>query len=187
MKPLHLTLLAVVGFGLATMEASAETWPTKPLRAIVPVGAGSTTDIIPRVVFEQLSATARPEHRRGEPRRRRGHNRLRVRRQGGSRWLHDPRPRLRAHDLAVALSQPRLRSGARFCCCRPTRDLSQRPGRSAGQGLEDGRRFRHRRPRRSQVRSTSPRSASAAQPTERRAVSAQRGRGRRPRSVQGRR
>ena len=38
------------------MEASAETWPTKPLRAIVPVGAGSTTDIIPRVVFEQLSA-----------------------------------------------------------------------------------------------------------------------------------
>jgi tripartite-type tricarboxylate transporter receptor subunit TctC len=56
MKPLPLTLLALVGLGLATMEASAETWPTKPLRAIVPVGAGSTTDIIPRVVFEQLSA-----------------------------------------------------------------------------------------------------------------------------------
>ena len=56
MKPLPLTLLALVGFALATMEASAETWPTKPLRAIVPVGAGSTTDIIPRVVFEQLSA-----------------------------------------------------------------------------------------------------------------------------------
>ena len=56
MKPLPLTLLAVVGFTLATMAASAETWPAKPLRAIVPVGAGSTTDIIPRVVFEQLSA-----------------------------------------------------------------------------------------------------------------------------------
>jgi tripartite-type tricarboxylate transporter receptor subunit TctC len=56
MKPLPLTLLAALGFGLATMEASAETWPAKPLRAIVPVGAGSTTDIIPRVVFEQLSA-----------------------------------------------------------------------------------------------------------------------------------
>ena len=56
MKPLYLTLLPVLGFGLATMEAGAETWPTKPLRAIVPVGAGSTTDIIPRVVFEQLSA-----------------------------------------------------------------------------------------------------------------------------------
>ena len=56
MKQLPLTLLALVGFGLVTMEASAETWPTKPLRAIVPVGAGSTTDIIPRIVFEQLSA-----------------------------------------------------------------------------------------------------------------------------------
>ncbi len=56
MKPLSLTLLAVAGLGLVTMPACAETWPTKSLRAIVPVGAGSTTDIIPRVVFEQLSA-----------------------------------------------------------------------------------------------------------------------------------
>jgi tripartite-type tricarboxylate transporter receptor subunit TctC len=56
MKSLPLTLLAVAGLGLATMEAGAETWPAKPLRAIVPVGAGSTTDIIPRLVFEQLSA-----------------------------------------------------------------------------------------------------------------------------------
>ena len=56
MKPIYLMLLPVLGLGLATMEARAETWPTKPLRAIVPVGAGSTTDIIPRVVFEQLSA-----------------------------------------------------------------------------------------------------------------------------------
>ncbi len=56
MKPLPLTLLlAVVGLGLAAIEAGAEAWPTKPLRAIVPVAAGSTTDIIPRVVFEQLS------------------------------------------------------------------------------------------------------------------------------------
>ena len=33
-----------------------ETWPTKTLRAIVPYGAGSTTDIVPRVVFDQLSS-----------------------------------------------------------------------------------------------------------------------------------
>lgn len=49
-------LLPLVGLGLATMEVGAETWPSKPLRAIVPVAAGSTTDIIPRVVFEQLSS-----------------------------------------------------------------------------------------------------------------------------------
>ena len=33
----------------------AEGWPAKPLRMIVPVGAGSTTDIVPRAVVEQLS------------------------------------------------------------------------------------------------------------------------------------
>ena len=56
MKPFCLTLLSLLGLSLATMEATAETWPTKPLRVIVPFGAGSTTDIIPRVVFEQLSS-----------------------------------------------------------------------------------------------------------------------------------
>ena len=55
MKPICLILLPVLGLGFAAMGAGAQTWPTKPLRAIVPVGAGSTADIIPRVVFEQLS------------------------------------------------------------------------------------------------------------------------------------
>jgi tripartite-type tricarboxylate transporter receptor subunit TctC len=45
-----------LGLCLPLIDAHAQTWPTKPLRAIVPVGAGSTTDIIPRIVFEQLSA-----------------------------------------------------------------------------------------------------------------------------------
>jgi tripartite-type tricarboxylate transporter receptor subunit TctC len=57
MNAIHLTtLLPVLGLGLATLEAHAETWPSKPVRAIVPFAAGSTTDIVPRVVFEQLSA-----------------------------------------------------------------------------------------------------------------------------------
>src|SRR5262245_32003184 len=55
MKAICLMLLAVLGLTFATMGAGAQTWPTKPLRVIVPFGAGSTTDIIPRVVFEQLS------------------------------------------------------------------------------------------------------------------------------------
>ena len=37
-------------------EAVAQTWPSKPIRAIVAFAAGSATDIIPRVVFEPLSA-----------------------------------------------------------------------------------------------------------------------------------
>ena len=49
-------LLSLLGFVLATPQVAAQTWPAKPLHAIVPFGAGSTTDIIPRLVFEQLSA-----------------------------------------------------------------------------------------------------------------------------------
>jgi tripartite-type tricarboxylate transporter receptor subunit TctC len=55
MKSRCLMLLPVLVLGLATMEARAQTWPTKPLRAIVPIAAGSLSDIVPRVVFEQLS------------------------------------------------------------------------------------------------------------------------------------
>ena len=54
MKPMCL-MLSTLGLAFATMEVDAQTWPTKPLRAIVPVAAGSTTDIVPRLVFEQLS------------------------------------------------------------------------------------------------------------------------------------
>jgi len=37
-------------------DALAQTWPSKPIRAIIPFAAGSATDVIPRVVFEPLSA-----------------------------------------------------------------------------------------------------------------------------------
>src|SRR5690242_6680114 len=36
--------------------AQAQSWPTRPIRVIVPFGAGSATDIVPRTVFEQVSA-----------------------------------------------------------------------------------------------------------------------------------
>ena len=35
--------------------AQAQSWPTKSIRAIVPVSAGSTIDIISRIAFEPLS------------------------------------------------------------------------------------------------------------------------------------
>ncbi|MEO6362394.1 MAG: tripartite tricarboxylate transporter substrate binding protein [Caldimonas sp.] len=40
---------------LAALDVSAQAWPTRPLHAIVPVGAGSSTDIVHRIVLEQLS------------------------------------------------------------------------------------------------------------------------------------
>ncbi len=54
MKPICALLLAALGFAFAT-HAEAQTWPTKPLQAIVPTQAGSIADLVPRVVFEQLS------------------------------------------------------------------------------------------------------------------------------------
>ena len=55
MKLIRLLILPAVGLALSAVNAGAQTWPVKPLRAVVPVAAGSSTDIIPRVVFEQLS------------------------------------------------------------------------------------------------------------------------------------
>lgn len=55
MKSIWLILLWVIGSGCAAVGAEAQNWPSKPLRAIVPYGAGSTTDIVPRLVFEQLA------------------------------------------------------------------------------------------------------------------------------------
>jgi len=54
MKRLNLLLMLLVVVCAAT-PASAQTWPTRPIRAIVPFSAGSTTDIIPRIVFDQLA------------------------------------------------------------------------------------------------------------------------------------
>jgi tripartite-type tricarboxylate transporter receptor subunit TctC len=55
MKPYQLMTALTLGLGLATGHAAAQPWPAKPLKAIVPIAAGSLTDIVPRIVFEQLS------------------------------------------------------------------------------------------------------------------------------------
>ncbi|HZP76362.1 MAG TPA: tripartite tricarboxylate transporter substrate binding protein [Pseudolabrys sp.] len=39
-----------------TRRAFADSWPSKPIHAIVPFSAGSTADIIPRIVFDPMSA-----------------------------------------------------------------------------------------------------------------------------------
>ena len=36
--------------------AFAQAWPSKPIRVLIPFGAGSATDIIPRIVFDPLSS-----------------------------------------------------------------------------------------------------------------------------------
>src|ERR1700716_3143349 len=49
-----------LGAGAAALPAlsriaRAQAWPTRPIRAIVAGGAGSAVDVVPRVVFNQLS------------------------------------------------------------------------------------------------------------------------------------
>jgi tripartite-type tricarboxylate transporter receptor subunit TctC len=40
---------------VASTSSFAQTWPGKPIRVIIPFGAGSLTDVLPRVVFDQAS------------------------------------------------------------------------------------------------------------------------------------
>jgi len=48
--------IAAVALSLALSSAAlAEAWPDKPIRAYIPFGAGSATDIVPRTVFDAMS------------------------------------------------------------------------------------------------------------------------------------
>ena len=51
---LHLAASAAV-LPAVSRIAWAQAWPAKPIRAIVAGGAGSVVDVVPRIVFEQLS------------------------------------------------------------------------------------------------------------------------------------
>lgn len=48
-------LLLMLSVGLAATEVHAQAWPTKPLRVIVPFAPGTVTDVLPRIVFEEIS------------------------------------------------------------------------------------------------------------------------------------
>lgn len=42
--------------GLYAAAVHAETWPSRLIKATIPFGAGSATDVVPRVVFDRLAA-----------------------------------------------------------------------------------------------------------------------------------
>src|SRR5215468_5341227 len=42
--------------GLMSVQATAQQWPTKTIRVVVPLTAGSAVDIVPRIVLEQVAA-----------------------------------------------------------------------------------------------------------------------------------
>jgi tripartite-type tricarboxylate transporter receptor subunit TctC len=46
----------VLGLVFAAAAARAENWPSRLIKATIPFGAGSAADVVPRVVFDRLSA-----------------------------------------------------------------------------------------------------------------------------------
>jgi tripartite-type tricarboxylate transporter receptor subunit TctC len=59
MKRICVMSPAALALALAAVAASAQTWPAKPIRVIVPFGAGSLTDVVPRLVFDQVGVQLR--------------------------------------------------------------------------------------------------------------------------------
>jgi tripartite-type tricarboxylate transporter receptor subunit TctC len=51
-----IAVVATISPAVGTVPAAAADWPTKTVRVIVPYAAGSATDLIPRTVFEAVSA-----------------------------------------------------------------------------------------------------------------------------------
>ena len=47
-------ILLSILFAYASLPANAQSWPGKTIKVVVPIGAGSTTDIVPRIIFDQL-------------------------------------------------------------------------------------------------------------------------------------
>jgi tripartite-type tricarboxylate transporter receptor subunit TctC len=56
MKPSRLLPLSAFALSLIPLVAHAQNnWPTKPIRVVVPFAPGTVTDVLPRLVFEQIS------------------------------------------------------------------------------------------------------------------------------------
>jgi tripartite-type tricarboxylate transporter receptor subunit TctC len=47
---------ATLGFSALARQTRADTWPNRPLRVVIPFSAGSTVDIIGRIVMDPVSA-----------------------------------------------------------------------------------------------------------------------------------
>ena len=179
------TLIALVGLCSA---AAAENWPTRPIRAIIPFGPGSAVDVVPRIVFEQLSTQLGQsivvENRGGAG----GTIGTCRGREGRARRLHDPGALLRAHHHAVDLSQLSYDVARDFVTVGAIGSVPNVLIIAPSKGIKTRAGFRRPGRRPSRARSTSHRvGVGSAVHLQRRALPPERRLRRRAHSVQGRR
>src|SRR3954466_14754699 len=55
-KPLAGSFLALSVLALSTLPGAAQNWPTRPVKVLLPLGAGSGADIGARLIAEKLAA-----------------------------------------------------------------------------------------------------------------------------------
>src|ERR1700710_1464106 len=58
-EPLMMKFMRLTCFLLSVFvafAAQAENWPSRLIKATIPFGAGSATDVVPRLVFDRLAA-----------------------------------------------------------------------------------------------------------------------------------
>ena len=184
-KLIYIAMFSVVSLALSSTGAGAQTWPTKPLRAVVPVELAAR-----QTLFRAWCSNNSPHNWAGAASSRTERcwrdDRCWLRCQVGSRWLHDARPRVRAHDPACGVFESELSPGARFRGRYPPRHFAERAGRSTRKGLENRRRLRRRSQSKARCFELLVGRCRHRNPSECRTLPLQRGRERRY-AVQGRR
>ena len=140
----HLVPVLIVT-SLCSGVAGAQDWPTRAIRAIVPLTAGSATDMIGRTVLDQLSQQTRPADRGGESPGRRQHHRHGHRGAIGRRRLYPSDQLVVAYHRAGHVRQPAVRHLARLHAGDPARQHADGSRGLAVEGLQELGRLRRRR------------------------------------------